>query len=496
MIYDILITGFRYLQLLAMGVTVCMGWFVLRQKPSKAQTMNLVFIFFTLFYLFGYYIEYTSLNLNSMIEGHKIEYIGVFGFMLGYLWFISEFCKIKIPIYIYVLQAVITLIGLYGVLTLNQNELLYSYTAMVRYHGHLEMKHTNGVLFYFIYGYYCLTYMASVFMCVAQLFKTRGIEQRRYLLIIVGSSIPAIGVLLKNFHVFSGYDLFSLSIVLMLLFFYQALIRYGFFNSIVLAGENAIAKASEGIAVTDINYKIIFVNDKIKASFPELAQITSLRDSTTFSAVVDGKLKSCMVDQNVYDMRVETLVEMGYNQGYMIWAIDMTEHYTNLDRMRMRAETDPLTGINNRNSFIERMESFLEGRTIGSLLMADIDNFKHVNDNYGHKIGDEVLIAFSQTLKNINLGSKILCRLGGDEFCCFFPGITDPVILNNIAQSISRGFSSSLIQEDLPRELTISMGISIYSGREEKDFTSLYRETDEAMYKAKNKGKNTVHINL
>lgn len=98
----------------------------------------------------------------------------------------------------------------------------------------------------------------------------------------------------------------------------------------------------------------------------------------------------------------------------------MKEKLNSMKRYKELAETDPLTGVLNRRAFQNQIKSSFISGQVGILIMIDIDNFKHVNDYFGHDTGDEVLRVLSNTLKSSFSSSDIIARLGGDEFAVFF----------------------------------------------------------------------------
>ena len=121
--------------------------------------------------------------------------------------------------------------------------------------------------------------------------------------------------------------------------------------------------------------------------------------------------------------------------------------------------------------------------------MIDIDNFKHVNDYFGHDTGDEVLRVLSNTLKSSFSSSDIIARLGGDEFAVFFSEeqVNKEQIMQKTGgfyQALSHRISS---QKTLP-DFSVSIGIAYKNSY--TDFSNLYKDADTALYQAKEQGKN------
>jgi diguanylate cyclase (GGDEF)-like protein len=163
------------------------------------------------------------------------------------------------------------------------------------------------------------------------------------------------------------------------------------------------------------------------------------------------------------------------------------------DRMKQLAYVDGLTGIHNRRYFEMRIVEELEraGRFQGrmSVIMIDIDNFKRVNDEFGHLLGDEVLRAVSTMLRQQLRKSDLLCRYGGEEFAIVVPETTGENA-TRVAEKLRRQIESHHFP-GVPRQVTISCGVSDYPThgitRDE-----VVAAADSALYNAKQLGRNRV----
>ncbi len=160
------------------------------------------------------------------------------------------------------------------------------------------------------------------------------------------------------------------------------------------------------------------------------------------------------------------------------------------------SQTDPLTRLCNRRSLTEILENELDrcrrNATPCSLIMADIDHFKRVNDRYGHQSGDEVLITVADLLREQLRPYDLAARYGGEEFCLVLPE-TSPEQAENVAERIRKrveNYNFSGIAADL--HLTISLGVASLAGESTKTEDELIRLADEALYLAKNNGRNRV----
>lgn len=167
-------------------------------------------------------------------------------------------------------------------------------------------------------------------------------------------------------------------------------------------------------------------------------------------------------------------------------------------RLAELASTDPLTGISNRRSFIERFDTQIRlakrrGQNI-SLLMLDVDCFKDFNDRFGHPAGDVVLADIAKILAARLRDSDLICRFGGEEFAVVLQE-TDIEGALHIAESLRTAVENHLWQH---REITISVGASTlafnrhYEGGIRQAMDTLIQRSDEALYESKRRGRNRV----
>ena len=160
-----------------------------------------------------------------------------------------------------------------------------------------------------------------------------------------------------------------------------------------------------------------------------------------------------------------------------------------LHDITQKAETDSLTGLWNRDTFQRMVEDYLEGpeERVGAFMMIDVDYFKLVNDTYGHIVGDHVLTACANAMRTVLRDSDIIGRQGGDEFVVFCRGIKDGVMAERKAIQIQEAWTD-IIPEGGIKNITTSIGIAM-SPQHGATFEELYNNADEALYKAKERGR-------
>jgi diguanylate cyclase (GGDEF)-like protein len=165
----------------------------------------------------------------------------------------------------------------------------------------------------------------------------------------------------------------------------------------------------------------------------------------------------------------------------------MYEIYKNsLERLNFKASHDELTGAYNRSGY-DLLLSSVDLENVYMLLF-DIDNFKEINDTYGHEVGDKVLIKLVSVLKRYFRSDDYVCRIGGDEFVVFMVHAAKPQ-QQQIEEKIT-GINRELAntEDGLP---SASVSVGIVHGSESSDAEDLFRKIDDAMYQAKQRGKNT-----
>ncbi len=164
------------------------------------------------------------------------------------------------------------------------------------------------------------------------------------------------------------------------------------------------------------------------------------------------------------------------------------------EKIKNAVYKDPLTGVWNRGYTETKINEFLsERRNNGVLFMLDMDDFKSINDTYGHIVGDEMLIKFGHTLQKLTRQDDIVCRLGGDEFVVFLKGACSHSAISEKAEQILVTLENCLIKPDTGDSVSVSIGIAT-APADGTDFITLYNKADKSLYFVKQNGKNSYHF--
>ena len=189
-------------------------------------------------------------------------------------------------------------------------------------------------------------------------------------------------------------------------------------------------------------------------------------------------------------IKMPTHDENGNVTGIIALINDVTEKQLLKKELEKRSTTDFLTGVMNRRACQENIQRQLSINNKGTLLMIDVDDFKHVNDTYGHNIGDEVLIKVASIIKNNVEEYDLVGRMGGDEFIAFLCTNTDEKHACQVAQRIIDEIKTGFSDKEYEKDVSVSIGIAICKG-EHLSFEKMYTTADKALYNVKNTVKGT-----
>ena len=192
-------------------------------------------------------------------------------------------------------------------------------------------------------------------------------------------------------------------------------------------------------------------------------------------------------DEAVVWVRDDGVVVLGddgeplYLQGYLL---DITAERELQEQLRLQALFDPLTGLANRVFFHEQLEHAVSIRTETeaetAVVFVDLDQFKQINDQYGHSVGDEVLSVLGERMKSVIRAGDSVARLGGDEFAILLTSVQEPAEAAIVAERLVERITAPIDVAGRHLLVTASVGIALGSSGAE-----LLKQADAAMYRAK-----------
>jgi diguanylate cyclase (GGDEF)-like protein len=219
-----------------------------------------------------------------------------------------------------------------------------------------------------------------------------------------------------------------------------------------------------------------------------LSEFDELRQGGKQTDMISEVKVGTEAGQATYELHTHYLQELDLIRVY---ALDITKRKMAEEEIHLLATTDSLTGIANRREFTSILEREVVrvqryGKPL-SLTMYDLDNFKRVNDTFGHGVGDAVLQAVTRLVKESIRGADVVARWGGEEFMVLMPE-TDLQAAGKASEKLRLAIAAHNF--DTVRNLTTSFGVAAFEPQD--DLNSLLKRADDALYLAKAKGRNRV----
>jgi diguanylate cyclase (GGDEF)-like protein/PAS domain S-box-containing protein len=282
--------------------------------------------------------------------------------------------------------------------------------------------------------------------------------------------------------------------------------------------ENAVFLYSDlAILISDQQGRIVDVNPSLARMFgyvpeelrgqevallvPPRFRRRHARHQAGFMASPDAATRSMNDRQNIYGYRKDgsefpaqaslSRMRNGASDMVIVTLQDISRQKLIEERLTWQATHDPLTGLPNRAQLTERLEKALErakrsGFAVG-VIFVDLDNFKLVNDTYGHDTGDKLLMAIAERLMGLVRAGDTVARFGGDEFVIISEQVKDSVAIVNLAERINKAARDVLSIGGHRITATVSLGVTVGQGTDSAQ--DLLRKSDAAMYSAKDSGR-------
>ncbi|UCJ18952.1 GGDEF domain-containing protein [Pseudomonas sp. MM211] len=255
------------------------------------------------------------------------------------------------------------------------------------------------------------------------------------------------------------------------------------------------------VAVFVLSFKILFIKEPYLYTHFSLAfsiicvtgESLLIRKKSDFliAAILTWAIVFPLTD-NLSDSSDYTYILVFFVSSFTLGLVNNRTYWQSLEdtlageaHYRMIAETDYLTSIYNRRAFMERLNKFTESKPGGFFLMIDIDNFKKINDSYGHDVGDQVLCAMASYFRAVE-GNSVYGRIGGEEFAVFIDTLSEKTALayaQRLLEIVRNGYSS-------PVAFTISAGLVPFTKGDQ--LSEILVRGDRCLYMAKNTGKNKI----
>ena len=494
--------------------------FFVMPKKSKAPGILLIKALFYVngIYDLGYALELLHSSVDGKLFSNHFQYLGLvfiamFWFMLAYRYAHKSFrwtVAKALPF------TVIPLMTLFFNLTFPFNGFFYSAYKIVEWEGMSLLILNKGFWYYINAAYQSgLVLIAGIFY-YRTMTKSMGVEKKQARMLMILSFI----CFLMTFSTFltnstSPIDYGPIVITVFSFLFLVTLFEYELFELLPSAYNNIFEAADYPIMILSDTFCVAKANRIAQTFFGDLLKdryympigkvfepYTGFQDILTQSGKYSFKInyqgEGYYFIANLSRLDIKRRGRKS-DLGYLLFFSNETTHIKRIRNLEVESSVDPLTGTYNRRYFFKVAEYMAE-KAAGnekalSFIMLDIDNFKKINDTYGHQAGDHVLAATAAVIKQQLREADIFTRFGGEEFIVILPS-TKPesalAIANRICSAVRE---TALTYQDKNFHLTISGGVT-GSETVNQSINEYITLADKALYKAKDSGKDKVYLML
>jgi diguanylate cyclase (GGDEF)-like protein len=499
------------ISVIAILISLAIGAYTLLYAQSNMKNWFLVFIVVVIVFLIGYLLELIAKDTGGAFIAICVLYIGSSFVGPITLFFIADYCEIKLhPIFVKLPLFLISLACMLTLWTTDFHHLMY-----VSYQINTNFVHTMdfvaGPAYFLFHVYPVAVLLASTGVVIHRIRTWAKLYLRRLLALLGIVLIPFIAEMLYfliNMYGLNTYHIYFTphALVLVSILLYFTVIRLDFLGISTIANEKAIDYISDSYILLDRDLNYLISNPAAGIMFTGIGRLERgepIQNMTEWPEVLvdfDKTLESSSIEFEIestsgsrstrYFVAEITKIISSLDTRRSAWALlirDMTPQKLLTMQLEEYAFRDTLTGLNNRRHFMELITPEL-GRTkrMGThyhIMMCDLDHFKNVNDKFGHLAGDEVLKNAATAIKSAVRNYDIVARYGGEEFIVF---IVDSETENTIklAERIRNDIGNAVtIYGDNEISITISIGVA----KSDPDLSvkEVIELADKALYKAK-----------
>ncbi|MDR3437915.1 histidine kinase N-terminal 7TM domain-containing protein [Telmatospirillum sp.] len=475
-------------------------------------------------------LEHAAGRPELKIFWSEMAWLGIIGAPSCWALFIWNYTRGKyrpIPHLLYWLPLLVALGVLLLALTNSSHHLIYSDIVPVGSGPDLDLKYFHGPIFYIIAIVFYFIMLFSEFVVFYSAQYSADIYRRHYFYFAISSTIPwAINIsYVTGVYTLTVFDPTPFSFVIMNIIFYLIVSRAQLFDIVPIAHRTLLDAIPDAVLVLDRDLRIAECNPAARnlvdghalvglalSAVPELhralgpllgstdvdrrkeavigPQMTTFEVGQVPLKYADGVVGQLLLLRDV-SHRKET--ERRLQAALTELETQLKSNILLQKQLREQSIRDTLTGLHNRRFLDEWGPALLvEAKRSGGPLaavMVDIDNFKRVNDTYGHLAGDAILREMGVFLRRNIRQSDAVFRMGGEEFLILLPHTTGSQAFNRVETWRKDFMAQTLLYDDTPLNATFSAGIALFP-QDADTMQELLRQADMALYHAKLDGRN------
>lgn len=375
---------------------------------------------------------------------------------------------------------------------------------------------TFGPLYWVFSAYSYTVIMITLSLIFISVMEKNRINKYQLISLFIGVFVPAFTTLVNV----SGltplkFDVTPHAMGISMAAIFYGVFRHHLFDVIPVTRAKIIDEMDTGVMVLDSDGKIMDINMACAEIFEVKPQLIYGSDARTVFAVHDelydmflkkdvGGIRSFTADNGggltYYEASFAQLVDKKDRlMGWLYLFVNVTSNRKAENRIYHLAFYDHLTGLVNRQMFYDIFAKELLNARVEEffivLCLINIDNFKKINEEFGHEEGDRVIRETARRLKNVVRGSDIVARVGADEYAVVLNGIIDITDIPILTQRIHDVFLDNYMILNSLYTITGSVGVSVFP-TDAHNADEMMRKADQALTKAKKAGKNKIEIYL
>lgn len=490
------------------------AYFFSKGRTSYRKAFSAL-VFCISIYLFGYLMIINSSNLQEMIFWNQVQYFGLP--FISVLWltvallYTRTICSLKTStaLLLFAIPVLTFLIRL----TNSWHHFFYTKWGIKEYFGYYSLYMERGLWYYVNISYTILCLFLTVIIYFIEYLRNKArYIKSHFLIFLFASLLPLIGItlILFTFDQFS-IDYSALIMPVSLLIISYGIFKYDFLDIRTLARETIFENNFAGMVVLGPGRRIIDYNKAAKNFFdainislnnypleqvinndPKLLDIFNSEETRNLTLMINGK-------KRFYEIDTVQLGDPEDGNIKMLKAIrDVTEERKTQEKLKFLAAIDSLSGLNNRAEFMSLAQKYLsiaikENKDF-SLLVMDLDNFKIVNDTFGHGAGDEVIRVMGRLIKTYFRKNDIAGRIGGEEFAVVLKDASLEEAKKKAELFREVIADRKIIYEEQEISITVSIGVAAIHNAAKNIYNigDILKMADNALYNAKAKGRNSV----
>ncbi|MGB7595665.1 MAG: histidine kinase N-terminal 7TM domain-containing protein [Erysipelotrichaceae bacterium] len=521
---QVLLSGILYAISLIIFV---MGIFsLMKMKTPGVMTFGLLLIASAV-YVGGYAMELMSSTLGEVDLWSKVQYIALPFIPAVWVVLSIEYCKVrkKFGRLFYFFLFLIPLITFIFRYTSDLQPWYYRNMELVSNGSFNVLVFDKGPWYYvqIIYSILCVVFATANYLIFSK--RVVALMRRQATIMAVASIMPVLALFLNIAQVAPyGIDVGPFALLFDYSLFMFGMYRYNMLSLVPIAREKVFDWIQDGVLVLDMELRVIDMNLSVKKIFPQLLnqrygvmlneiipdhaelikQIENWNQDTNISQNLLLEFNQDIPDDKnyFYQLKLTKLFEGTVQIGVTIIISDISSTKTLMDQLVNLARVDSMTGLMNRRYFFERVEYEVERanrkKSTFSFIFFDLDNFKLINDQYGHAAGDDMIVYVSEICRKQLRSIDLFTRFGGDEFIIYLPDCD-----RKNAVEVAERLRISIQNEPVEYagqwvQLSASFGVESHDVTLQGDCSDvnvIFRAADEAMYVSKRNGKNSVSIN-